>query len=262
MTAVGRSESLSTVIRRRTLWPLATLLVVSCGGSSPVGIDAGDADAGTVASALRASLAGAWSFDTDGADHAGQKLDLDVTGIKLVTGRFGKGLQFTGEGSKIAQRHIDDPTLDLATGDFTVSVWVSLAMTSTAQFIVIKGYDEGGWFVGWAQTAWAYGLGVPATAMGATFADLDVTPTGGFHHVVLERTGASLEMFVDGQSIGTKAVTDSATPQAAPLQVGGFSPGGVAAGQKVVTGVVDDLAIWHRALTADERTYLDTHAVP
>jgi hypothetical protein len=242
------------------------LLVASCGGSSPPGHDGGatdaTSDAGDVASGLSVGLAGAWSFDTDGADHAGQKLDLDVTGIKLVTGRFGKGLQFTGEGSTIAQRHIDDPSLDVATGDFTVSVWISFAATSTAQFIAIKGYDNGGWFVGWAQTAWAYGFGVPATAMGATFADLDVTPPGGFHHVVLERTGASIEMFVDGQSIGTKAVTDSATPTAAPLQVGGFSPGGVGAGQKVVTGVVDDLAIWHRALTADERAYLGAHAVP
>lgn len=248
--------------RRRTASALATLLVASCGGSALKGADAGAGDAGEVVAALRMSLAGAWSFDTDGADHSGNKLDLGVAGIPLATGRFGKGLKFTGTGAKIAQRPVDDPTLDLATGDFTVSVWVSLAASSMAQFIVIKGYQDGGWFVGWAQTAWAYGLGMPPTMMGATFPDPNVTPAAGFHHVIVERTGASVEMFVDSNSIGTKTVTDGATPAAAPLQVGGFSPGGVGAGQQVVSGVVDDLAIWHRALTSAERTYLSAHAVP
>ncbi len=249
--------------RRRTASALATLLVASCGGSSAQkGGDADAGDAGDVVAALRVGLAGAWSFDTDGADHSGSKLDLGVAGIPLAAGRFGKGLKFTGTGAKIAQRPVDDPTLDLATGDFTVSVWVSLAATSMAQFIVIKGYQDGGWFVGWAQTAWAYGLGMPPTAMGMTFADPNVTPAPGFHHVVVERTGPTVEMFVDSNSIGTKTVTDSATPAAAPLQVGGFSPGGVGAGQQVVDGVVDDLAIWRRALTSAERTYLSAHAVP
>jgi hypothetical protein len=29
-----------------------------------------------------------------------------------------------------------------------------------------------------------------------------------------------------------------------------------------LTGVLDDVAIWNRALTADERAYLGTHAAP
>jgi len=33
-------------------------------------------------------------------------------------------------------------------------------------------------------------------------------------------------------------------------------------GQSVVDGVVDDVAIWHRALISAELDYLDTHAVP
>ena len=238
------------------------MLVASCGGSpaatSPNG-DAGADDAGATATSLREGLAGAWSFDVDGTDHSGNKLDLGVAGIKLVTGRFGKGLQLTGMGS-IAQRPISDAALDLATGDFTVSFWINFTMTGTAQFVAVKGYDKGGWFVGWAQSEWAFGL--PAPGMGDVFPDPAGSPTSGFHHVIFQRSGTLAEMIVDGQSVGTKLVADSATPPPEPFQIGGYAPGGVGEGQDVVNGVVDDVAIWHRALISAELDYLDTHAVP
>jgi hypothetical protein len=224
------------------------------------GLDGGDT--GSPATSLRSQLAGAWSFDLDGKDHSGAGLDLGITGLHLAVGRFGKGLQLAGEGTPIAQRPIDDPSLNLTTGDFTVSFWISFAMTDSAQFVAVKGYNAGGWFVGWARTAWAYGLPAPK---GGTFVPQGGSPAPGtFHHVVFERTGDTIEIFVDSASVGTATVSDSPAPPPSPFQVGGFAPGGVAVamGQSVVNGVVDDLAIWHRALVAEERTYLATHAVP
>jgi concanavalin A-like lectin/glucanase superfamily protein len=252
------------VTLRRTLWALTAVLVASCGGSSsktgPNG-DAGSSDASAAAASLREGLAGAWSFDVDGTDHSGNKLDLGVAGIKLVTGRFGKGLQFAGMGS-VAQRPLSDAALDLATGDFTVSCWLELTATDTAQFVAIKGYADGGWFVGWAKTAWAFGLGTPPTMMGKTFPDPSGTPASGFHHIVLQRSGTLAEMIVDSHSVGTTIVADSAAPSPEPFQIGGYAPGGVGLGQSVVNGVVDDVAIWHRALISAELDYLDTHPVP
>jgi len=262
LTGAFRSESLSTVNARRIRWVLGALLVASCGNSpattGPNG-DGGTADASAAATALRQGLAAAWSFDSDGTDHSGNKLDLDVTGIKFAPGRFGKGLQFTGAG-KIAQRPISDATLDLATGDFTVSFWIDFTMTGSPQFVAVKGYDKGGWFVGWATSVWAFGL--PAPGMGDTFPDPTGSPAAGFHHVVFQRSGNLAEMLVDGHSVGTKLVADSATPPPEPFQIGGYAPGGVGMGQSVVDGVVDDVAIWHRALISAELDYLDTHAVP
>jgi len=256
------------VTPRRTVWGLGALLLCSCGGAlSTAGLDAGvtDAtasDANGPASSLRGELAGAWSFDVDGKDHSGHALDLGITGLRLAAGRFGKGLELAGEGTPIAQRPIDDPSLNLTAGDFTVSFWISFSMTDSAQFVAVKGYNDGGWFVGWARTAWAYGLPSPA---GGTFSDPAGSPASGvFHHVVFERSGSTVELFVGSKSVGTATVHDSPPPAQSPFQVGGFAPGGVAVGrgQSVVTGVVDDLAIWHRALTTEERAYLATHAVP
>jgi hypothetical protein len=246
----------------RTSWVIASLLVAACssGGALPKSDAGGDgsSETGGGLASLRDSLAGAWSFDGDGTDHSGNGLHLSVTGLSFTTGRFGKGIQFAGDGTPIAQRGADDASLNLATGDFTVSFWVQFAKTATAQFVVMKGFQTG-WYVGWAQTQWAYGL--PA---GGTFNDPNTTPTTGvFHHVVFTRAGGSVEMIVDETPIGTAPVGSTAV-SGDPFQVGGFAAGGVMQpnGMKVVNGVVDDVAIWHRALTADERAYLATHAVP
>jgi hypothetical protein len=268
LTGALQSESLRCVSLRRSVWGLGALLLCSCDGSlSTVGLEAGVTDGAASdgngpSASLRGALAGAWSFDVDGKDHSGNALDLGIAGLRLATGRFGKGLQLAGEGTPIAQRPIDDPSLNLTMGDFTVSFWISFSMTGAAQFVAVKGYNDGGWFVGWARTAWAYGLPSPA---GGTFSDPAGSPAPGvFHHVVFERSVDTVELFVDSKSVGTATVHDAPAPAQAPFQVGGFAPGGVsvAMGQSVVNGVVDDLAIWRRALVADERAYLATHAVP
>jgi hypothetical protein len=246
------------------------LLLASCGGGSAAkdggGDGGGDAalpsDATGPAASLRAGLLGAWSLDGDGKDHSGKGLDLTVDGLSFPVGKFGKGAQFAGaDGSPIAHRTVDDASLNLTTGDFTVSFWINFAKTGSPQFAVIKGYaQEQGWFVGWAQTVWGFGFPAPK---GGTFADPNGSPgTGTFHHVVFERTDDNAQIFVDGKLLGGVSVQDRAAPGAAPLQIGGYSPGGVAGGQSVVDGVVDDVAIWGRALDATERAWLDTHAVP
>jgi hypothetical protein len=254
---------------RSTASGVAALVLASCGGGGPpsVNIDGATTDtapggdgAADPALTLRTGLAGAWSFDGDGKDRSGHALDLDVVGFGFPTGRFGKGVQFLGEGTKIAQRPISDPSLDLATGDFTVSFWVNFVRTGSPQFVAIKGYGEGGWFVGWAQTVWAFGFPAPT---GATFADpADSPATGVFHQVVFERSGDTAQFFVDGKLLGGVSVKDTAAPSPAPFQVGGYAPGGVGSGQSAVFGIVDDVAIWHRALDDNERSYLRTHAVP
>lgn len=247
------------------------MMLASCGGSSTLAPDGSSPDAaseaaaqgdGGTAAALRTGLLGAWSFDGDGKDHSGKGLDLVVDGLSFVTGKFGKSVKFAGtDGSPIAHRTMDDASLNLTTGDFTVSFWINFVKTGSPQFAVIKGYvQEQGWFVGWAQTVWGFGFPPPK---GGTFADPTDSPvTGVYHHVVFERTGDTAQIFVDGKLLGGVSVQDRATPGAAPLQIGGYSSGGVTGGQSVVDGAVDDVAIWSRALNASERAWLSTHAVP
>ncbi|HVU52964.1 MAG TPA: LamG domain-containing protein [Polyangia bacterium] len=244
------------------LWAaLALPILVGCGGNglSSMGLGDGGGDAGSAATSLRQGLVGAWSFDGDGRDHSANMLDLDVTGLRFGAAKFGKGIQFGGDATPIAQRKMSDPELNVAMADFTVSFWIDFAMTGSAQFVALKGYGDTGWFVGWAETAWGYGL-----PKGGTFVPPGGSPSDGmFHHVLFQRSGDMVQLWVDGTSLGT-ATAVAGAPSTDPFQVGGYAPGGVTAdrGQSVVDGVVDDLAIWRRALVADEVTYLDAHAVP
>jgi hypothetical protein len=240
---------------------LCLLVAASCGGGAAKP-DGGGSEGGAddPATTLRTMLAGAWSFDGDGKDHAGNALDLGVGALKFGTGKFGKGIQFAGEGTPIAARPIDDASLNLASGDFTVSFWIDFTMTSSAQFVATKGFGTDGWFVGWARTAWGYGL-----PKGGTFVPPGGSPSPGtFHHVLFQKKGEDIELIVDESSLGTATAVPGGTAAPDPFEVGGFAPGGVAVdrGQSVVNGTVDDLAIWHRVLTDAERTYLSTHAVP
>lgn len=259
LTAAPAMGDAGRVTPLRAVAILTPALLCACARNGGISSDGGG-DAANVASTLRDQLAGAWSFDVDGSDHSGHGLDLAIDGLHLATGMFGQGLQFSGDGTPIAQRPIDDPSLNLTSGDFTISFWINFTMTASAQFVVVKGYNVGGWFVGWAQTAWAFGL-----PEGDTFSPPSGPPTTGtFHQVVVERAGDTLEMFVDLASFGPADVKDSPAPGPSPFQVGGYAPGGVmvASGQDVVSGVVDDLAVWHRAITPDERAYLMTNPVP
>jgi hypothetical protein len=262
LTGGVRSESLERVTLRSSIWGLAAILLAcGCGGGvSPTGLGDGGPDGAGLAGAatsLKQGLVGAWSFDGDGNDHSPNKLDLDTRALRFVTGKFGKGIQFAGEGTQIAQRTRNDPQLDLGAGDFAVSFWVDFAMTGTAQFVAVKGYGSSGWFVGWARTAWAYGL-----PMGSTFMPPS-SPKAGFHHVVFQRSGATMQLWVDASSLGTMPAMAGAA-SGDPFQVGGYAPGGVTAdhAMSVVNGVVDDLAIWSRMLVTEEMAYLDTHPAP
>jgi hypothetical protein len=241
------------------------MFLCACGGGglSTLGLGDAGADASGPSASLRDGLAAAWSFDFNLNDHSGHGLDLGTTGLNFAPGRFGSGLKLTGDGTPIAQRPTDDGSLNLTTGDFTVSFWINFARTDSAQFVAVKGFNVNGWFVGWAQTAWAWG-GLPSTRKDPFVPAGGSPSTGTFHHVVFERSGDTVEILVDSASVGTAPVADGPIVGQSPFQVGGFAPGGVTAdrGQSVVNGVVDDLAIWHRALSADERAYLTTHAVP
>ena len=143
-----------------------------------------------------------------------------------------------------------------------MSFWINFAKTGAAQFVAVKGYNDGRLVRGLG----ADGLGLrPALARGRHLRPAG-SPTSG--DVPPRRLRADGRHASRSSSIRRRwerrTVADTATPAKSPFQVGGFAPGGVtvATGQSVVDGVVDDLAIWHRALVADERAYLATHAVP
>ena len=63
-------------------------------------------------------------------------------------------------------------------------------------------------------------------------------------------------MFVDGVEVDTVEATLPETPAPNSAVLVGNGPG------PEMNGIIDDIAIWDRALTDDERAYLLTRPVP
>ena len=208
-----------------------------------------DADP-SLASLTRGQLA-SWSLDGDGRDRSGHGLDLQISGVPFATGRFGQGLDFAGTAGR-ARRPVDDAALDLATGDFTVSVWVRPTATEPA-FVLVKGGSDG-WFIGTPGNQWAgYFEGEGNVSVGGGGVNVGV-----FTHLALVRDGGQYTLLVDGVRLTMVATRDDPTPTTFPLELGRFQVGN----DSPLPGVIDDLAIWDRALTAAELTYLRSHPAP
>jgi len=226
----------------------AAVDMIDAGGGA---VDSGGADASPEATSLLNGQVAVWSLDGDGADGSGQALDLTITGLSFVSGKFGQGLSFDGDAAKTAMRPIDDPELRLASGDFTISVWASLrgAPQVDSMFVVEKGGLGGAW-IGYNMPLFRGGYGLDSFVGGG-----DVATPDAFYHLVLVREGNTIRYYVDGVLGSMATVTDIAAPSTSPLRLG--TPA-----QAPLDGVVDDLGIWNRALTAAERAYLDAHPIP
>jgi sialidase-1 len=174
-------------------------------------------------------------------------------GAGLAGGKFGSALAFDG-----VDDHVHVPfsgSLDLGSGDFTVTAWLKYA-GGTNKHTILWGYDYGAasgqiWLrahpvenrvMGWVESTTASGWAETPAAYG------DST----WHHVALQRTATQLLLWVDGAQVGTKAapagsVTAGHTPGILGLYVG-QRPDGV----DRLTGALDEVRVFNRALTGAE----------
>jgi hypothetical protein len=140
-------------------------------------------------------------------------------------------------------------------GDYTISVWVSL----DPDFHMNQGIldDSNAWAIGTPGPGVAWILQSETASLG-----IGAGPSAGFgwRHLVVERSGGEVTFYASGFNIGRQGVAEAQLPNVtnSTLRIGTWAAG---AGLPMM-GVIDDVAIWNRALTYDERTYLGTHATP
>jgi len=109
------------------------------------------------------------------------------------------------------------------------------------------------------------GVGIGANI--ATVIGTKPVPSSGWHHVAFTADGAQVRLYVDGQQSGVVSYSGTIdTPDIPYLSIGARlnvdtnSPVGVSpdANGEFNTGLLDELALWTRALSADEITALYT----
>ncbi|MFD7241696.1 exo-alpha-sialidase [Streptomyces massasporeus] len=185
---------------------------------------------------------------------AGAKPAAVLGGAGRTAGVRGGALSF--DGTDDAVRLPYRSRLPLGDGDFTASLHFRYtAMTGEQPFLWMGG-------IGTTQPQiWLRGepasnrvRGLITTRSGATTVrSASVSADGAhndgrWHHLALRRGGGRLTLFLDGEAIGTADV---------PGSVSRNSPFGVHIGQRMdsrafLTGAIDDVRVWNRALSDQE----------
>ncbi|WP_432118302.1 exo-alpha-sialidase [Streptomyces sp. bgisy032] len=187
-------------------------------------------------------------------DAAGARPAAVLGGAGRTAGVRGGALSF--DGADDAVRLPYRPQLGLGEGDFTASLFFRYTATAGEQPFLwmggIGGTQPQIWLRG--EPASDRVRALVTTRSGATTVRTASVWTDGahndgrWHHLVLRRGGGQLTLFLDGTPLSTPDV---------PGSVSRNSPFGVHIGQRMdsrafLTGAIDEVRVWNRALTDRE----------
>ena len=177
------------------------------------------------------------------ADASGQGNTGTISGATwTASGRFGGALSFNGTSSWVTVN--DAASLHLTSG-VTLEAWVKLTAVTGWQAAVIKEQPGG----------LAYGLysntdrNVPSGTIHTTsdvnlYGNLKV-PVNTWTHLATTYDGATLRLYVNGAQVSSQAVAGQMPTSTSPLRMGGDSVWG-----EYLNGLIDEVRIYNRALSA------------
>jgi hypothetical protein len=206
----------------------------------------------TVQNTAPPGLVGAWAFDegsgTTTADQSGRGNSGTLSNaIWTVDGKFNKALSFNGSNAWVTVA--DSASLDLTSG-MTVEAWVKPSFLGGWRSVLMK--EQPGNV--------AYGL-YGNTSLGRPAAELHVAgsgrilngtsglPLGSWSHVAMTFDGTTIRLFVNGAQASQLTQSGSITTSSSPLRIGGNGVWG-----EYFNGVIDEVRVYNRALSAAEIT--------
>jgi hypothetical protein len=240
---------------------LALACLAACG---PAPIDAVQ----VANSSLVGGLVAHWTFDeqsgTTIADGTGNGHDGQLTGGAWTTGHFGGGLRLQpGDAVTI-------PGFPQATADWTVSVWIYLtaadraALTTDRAVLLTNEHARvGGWEIefdprpGFDWLEASYFVESPTNDYVVLACRCIDTDRWMHFTAVFDTTNDRFSLYRDAALADHSGLPASVLPGEPDLNVGRWYQGG-----RPIAGVIDDYAVWSRALSADEVAAIHTRAVP
>jgi hypothetical protein len=202
----------------------------------------------TIAAAVQSAAASSsWAFNegagTTTADASGNGNTGTLMGhTAWATGTSGTALSFSGSGDYVNVN--DSPSLKLSTA-MTVSFWVkSSDLPGIDQRIVSKNYD---WDVKLNGS-----MHVPQFSSGAKYAALNYSlPMGTWEHVTFTISSGAVTGYINGAQTGMSSNTFT-SGYVLPSDPSGLYIGTDAGKANFAKGLIDDVRIYNRALTAAE----------
>lgn len=256
-----------TACTHRTLpGSLALVLSVTPVPLLPSPVLAGEPD-------LKKGLVAHYTFDKDGTDASGNGHDALVRGATPVAeGKIGGALGFDGTSDHVAV----PPKATAGLTWFTIALWfrtTQVAASPRSRFWsnpTLIGASTGGWgsndvALMLENGCLAYFHGLQADGVDTTWWSPQRVADDKWHHVALVCEGQRMRLYLDSrlargdtvrysengqESLGEQAQTAAGGALgAAALFLGANNEGGANYGFR---GLIDDVRIWKRALSADE----------
>jgi Concanavalin A-like lectin/glucanases superfamily len=200
--------------------------------------------AAPAASAQSGGLVAAYGFEEPSGLSAVDSSGAGNTGTlagptRSASGRFGAALSFDGVNDRV--NVADSASLDLTVG-MTLEAWVRP--------------QGGGWRTAILKErpgGLAYAL-YPSTDSNRPSAEIhaetrgpSAVPSGVWSHLATTYDGATLRLYVNGTQVASRAATGPITVSSGALRIGGNAVWG-----EYFSGLIDEVRIYNRALTAGE----------
>ena len=199
-----------------------------------------------------AGLVAAYAFNagagTTAADASGKQNTGAISGAQWVAqGRYGAALRFDGVNDLVSVA--DAASLDLTSG-MTLEAWVKPTALSGWRSVVMKEVS-GGLAYTLVRARQAPKPAAYVRIAGKTASDAAsgtaALPLNTWCHLAATYDGATLRIYVNAVQVASQAVTGSIVTSSNPLSVGGNSVWG-----EYFAGLIDEVRIYGRALTAAE----------
>ena len=243
-------RSLAPLLAAALMWP-----VIGCGEASldAVGLPPRVLADGLVAHWTLDEGGGTIARDTSGSGHDGQLSG----GTWIADARFGGGLRLAA-GDALAV-----PEFPAASPSWSVSVWIRLSNEQLAadsdtwtEILSTENIGSAGWQINidkrLAQPRFVFSYWAPPL-MGYVGTECSCVDTGAWVHLaaVVDVDTNRLTLYRDGAVVDQATRPSDILPGDSTLHFGGWNMGG-----RLLNGDLDDVAIWGRALTAEEITAL------
>ena len=195
-------------------------------------------------------LVAAYGFEEASGANATDSSPAGSTGaisgaIRSTDGRFGRALSFDGVNDLVNVP--DANTLDLTTG-MTLSAWVRPTALGDWRTVVMKSRPGGLAYALYAHTDTNRPAGVIQTASEQDArGGASQLPLNAWTHLATTYDGANVRLYLNGALAATRAATGSITVSTGALQIGGNS-----VWSEWFKGLIDEVRVYSRALSADE----------
>jgi hypothetical protein len=192
------------------------------------------------------SLVAWWPGDVDATDVTGHHNGTLQNGTTFASGRVGMAFSFNGaypSGGYVSV--LNDPAFNVS-NKLTLEAWIK-PTDGASRYIMTKGEDSfflavGGNYAAGNQLS----LYLNGVSGGWLYGTSDLVTDGKWHHVAATYDGATIALYVDGRLENSFARSGTVPAGTSPIAIGARP------GVNYFAGLMDEIAIYNRALTATE----------